>query len=198
MILRVNLLPYRDSRREKVMQIILLAWGATAVLGVGLIIFTSSYISDHILAQTAVKKQKTAVIAQLDKKLGEIKDINVRKRQVKARLAVIETLGLQRDLPVHLLESISIAIPDKVWLQEISTYQNTLSITGNTLSNAMVADFMRKLASSKYISNVNLNNIAQSKRASNNNKLRNFKLSADIVIPTLNKPEKSGTNRGDK
>jgi type IV pilus assembly protein PilN len=198
MILHVNLLPYREARREKLLQVILLAWAATAALGVGLIMFASSLISDHIMSQNVIKNQKTAVIAQLDKELGEIKDINVRKRQVKARLVVIDTLGLQRDLPVLLLESISMAIPDKVWLHEISTTQDTLSISGNTLSNAMVADFMRKLASSDYISNVNLNNIAQSKKASSNNKLRNFKLSAKIVMPTSENSGQSGNKRGGK
>jgi type IV pilus assembly protein PilN len=198
MILHVNLLSYREARREKMLQTIFIAWGATALLGVGLIILAGSLISDHITAQWVVRNQKTAIIAQLDAKLGEIKDINVRKQQVKARLTVIETLGLQRDLPVHLLESISMAIPDKVWLREIATTQDMLTISGNTLSNAMVADFMRKLSNSEYISNVNLNNIALSKKASRNNKLRNFKLSANIEMPTVKKPEKSGKKKGGK
>ncbi|MBF0379670.1 MAG: PilN domain-containing protein [Magnetococcales bacterium] len=196
MILHVNLLPYREARREKMIQKILIAWGMTVALGVGGIIMTNSMISDHVLEQKAIKKQKQATIAQLDAKLGEIKDINVRKQQVKARLAVIETLGLQRNLPVHLLEAISTAIPDKVWLREISTTQNTITISGFTLSNAMVADFMRKLDSSDHITNVNLNNIAQSKLASINNKLRNFKLSANIVLPTPQNQPAPGKRRG--
>ncbi|MBF0358361.1 MAG: PilN domain-containing protein [Magnetococcales bacterium] len=196
MILKVNLLPYREARREKMIQTIFIAWGITALVGLGLIMFAKSSISSHIDSQIVTVSNQNKVIATLDAKLGEIKDINIRKKQVKARLVIIETLGLQRDLPVHLFEVISSSIPEKVWLKEISTKGNNLTIIGFTLSNAMVADFMRKLDSSIHISQVNLNNLAKVNIDKSNRKLREFKLSATIVVPapkeTDNKKKRGG------
>jgi Tfp pilus assembly protein PilN len=152
--------------------------------------FAKSSISDHIDSQKVTMSKQTKVIAKLDAKLGEIKDINIRKKQVKARLVIIETLGLQRDLPVHLLEAISSSIPEKVWLKEVSTKGTQLVIVGFTLSNAMVADFMRKLDGSTYISQVNLNNLAKVKMDRSSRKLREFKLSATIIVPTPEETDK--------
>jgi type IV pilus assembly protein PilN len=201
MILRVNLLPYRDARRQRMVQAIIAAWGGTLIVGLGIVLLVSSAISDHIGVQLFTKMKNKTVIANLDKKLGEIKDLKERQKQVKARLGIIKTLGLQRNLPVFLLDAISGAIPDNIWLSNISTTDRGLSIVGNTLSNAMVADFMRRLDLSPYITRVNLNNIAQArskKKRNQNLKLRQFTLSATIVMPTSSKQKGPAPDKGGK
>ncbi|MBF0455902.1 MAG: PilN domain-containing protein [Magnetococcales bacterium] len=199
MILRINLLPYREARRLQKVQAIAVAWGLTALVGLIAIFIAKGMIADHLSAQQITQKRNKEIIARLDEKLGEIKDINSRKKEVKARLEIIDTLSRQRNLPVFLLEAISLAIPDKVWLKEISTIEQTLTVIGYTLSNAMVADFMRRLDSSPHLAQVNLKNIAQSKGKENlDRKLREFHISAHIVMPSSpeDKEGRSQTVRG--
>ncbi len=194
MKLRLNLLPYRDARRQKMAQNILAAWMGTFFLGAAIIYFVDAAVSDRILQQRIAQNRNKATIAELDEKLGEINNIKELKQQIKTRLGIIKTLGLQRNMPVFLLEAISEAIPEKIWLTEISTTGNSLSITGNTVSNSMVADFMRQLDSSPYISAVVLNNITQVLSTDKvSDKLRRFKLGATIVVQTSAKKQAAAT-----
>lgn len=195
MILKVNLIPYREARRLRKVQALLVGWGLTALVGLIAIFVASSMIADQISAQKADIRKNKQVIVGLDAQLGEIKDINSRKKLVEARLAIIETLSLQKDLPVQLLEDISKAIPENVWLREITTSGVTLKIVGNTLSNAMVADFMRQLDASSRVTKVNLTSINRLKaKKAENQKLREFKLSATIVMPALPEQDKREKN----
>jgi type IV pilus assembly protein PilN len=199
MILRVNLLPYREARRLRRVQEIMVAWVATAIVGLILVFSANNWIEGHITGQGQVRDKNKKVIAKLDKKLGEIKDINSRKKQVKARLGIIETLSQQRDLPVHLLEDISRAIPKNVWLKEISTSEMSLTIVGITLSNAMVADFMRQLEKSPTMTSINLNTISQvNSTKTGDNKKREFKLNATIVLQAIEKSKATPPAKGGK
>lgn len=193
MTLHINLLPYREARRLRAVQRIFAAWGGVLLLGLVLIAVVSTLIDNRIAEQKASQSQNKKILAKLDERLGEIKDIESRTKLVMDRLKIIDTLSRQRDLPVQLLATIGEALPEKMWLTEIATQQTRLTIVGNTLSNAMVADFMRRLDRSPHVTNVTLINIAQYKGKRGeilSQPLRTFHLAATIVIPQP--PEETG------
>lgn len=193
MMLKINLLPYREARRLVQVKVIFFAWIVTAVLGLGAVFVVQMHFSDYEQSLEVTQKSNEAVIAKLDRDLGEIKEISARKDQVLARLDIIKNLTKIRHLPVHLLEEISSAIPEKVWITKLDAGDGKLLLTGTAQSSALVADFMRRLSASPYISNVELTQVAHVNQSGHD--LKAFSLGAGFAMPT---EEKSSSPPGVK
>lgn len=181
-MIHINLIPYRQARRQKLLQKILLLWGVTALAGMVLALGVDTLLTDHIAALEEEKNQRAARIVQLDAKLGEIKDINEKKKQVENRLNTIENLKKGRELPVHILDEISNAIPEKVWISNLTTRKDRLTLIGTSQSHAEVAEFMDNLERSDYFAGVNLGPL--STVASGIQRMRTFTLDLSITSPS--------------
>ncbi|MBF0127083.1 MAG: PilN domain-containing protein [Magnetococcales bacterium] len=196
MRIAVNLLPYRPARRLAKVNRLFMMWGAVALLGIVAAFLTHSAIEDHILE---LKEQKIALEArqkEIDDQLGEIKDIKEKKALIKQRLELIATLSRARDMSLRLLDALSLTIPEKVWLTRATTKQNELELVGKAQSNAVVADFMRALEASPYISRVDLTRVARP--AKEELDLKEFTLTAHIDSLEPEKTEPSKPERSKK
>ncbi|MEO5327728.1 MAG: PilN domain-containing protein [Magnetococcus sp. THC-1_WYH] len=186
MISTINLLPYREARRLQRANRIMATWAGTAlvtVVGLALIHFQFTGHLDDLNAQA---QKNEAIIADLDKKLGEVKKIREIKKIIEAKLAIIKELKFKRNLPVHLIDEVVHAMPEKAWLKELQLQGTTLKLTGMAQSNAIVADLMDNLNASPYIENVKLGQVAT---ASPTDKAKSFSLEADVAPPEANKPD---------
>lgn len=180
-MIRINLIPYREARRKQRLNVILAAWSATALLG-GLIAFgVDTMLTNRIAELQADKQAKEARVAELNAKLGEIKDINDKKKQVQARLDTIENLKKDRFLPVRLMDELSKAIPDKVWVTSMTVKKDRISLMATAQSHSDVAEFMDNLEKSPYFAGINLGPL--SSVAYGTHKVRNFTLDAAITSP---------------
>ena len=102
---------------------------------------------------------KAASIADLDKKItdgkkrqAELQAIKVqvdqflaRKRILDAKVKLIEELKSQQSGPVHMLDEISKALPDFVWLTTLEQSGNTIRFAGESNGLTSVADFISNL-----------------------------------------------------
>ena len=79
--------------------------------------------------------------------IGEVNNINARKKDVQAKLAILADLRKQRTGPVRMLDALSTAIPKKVWLTAFDEKANAVKMTGRAASHEDVAEFMRALQS---------------------------------------------------
>ena len=80
------------------------------------------------------------------------------KKRLQDRLALIERLVTAQGAPVRLLDGISQALPDDVWLAGISKVSGKLVVQGYASSHFAVANLMMALGRIKpMISNVELN-----------------------------------------
>ncbi|MBF0370711.1 MAG: PilN domain-containing protein [Magnetococcales bacterium] len=184
-MIKINLLPYRDARRQKVMQGILIFWFLMAAAGAGAAYGVDYTINQEIDAKKQIRKKNDHQIDKLNEKLGEIKDIKAKKEAVQALLDTIERLQQARFLQVHVLDELSRAIPPKVWLMRLTTREQLLELTGKAQSNAMVADFMNNLNASPYFSQVKLSKILSDTEGEH--KVKRFILKAEITPPAAAK-----------
>ena len=177
-MIRINLLPYRDARRQRLIQIIFGAWAATALLGAGIAWKVDVGFLDQIAALEDTKLKNDGAIKKLDKKLGKVKDLKARKETLQKRLQVIRNLDRQRMLPIHLLDEMTKTIPDQVWLSRMKTKKKVIILSGLAESSALVADFMRNISASPYYSDVDLSQVTQQGA-----KLKQFSLQFRFALP---------------
>ncbi len=164
-MIRINLLPLKEARRaigrRQQMALALLAFLVVALVMLVPYLWQSRRISrlDREIAELR------AVLVKLDQQTQEIKDLERKRADLRAKLKVIDDLQQKRVGPSHILDDLSAAAPEKLWLVEFSDVNGLATLTGLALDNQTIATFMRQLQGSKYFYEVDLVETAQSEPA---------------------------------
>jgi type IV pilus assembly protein PilN len=82
--------------------------------------------------------------------LEQVADFEKRKAQLQQRVALIEELRKGQSGPVHLLDELSRALPDRLWLTTMLQQEGDLRLEGRTTSLTALSDFVGNLESSGY------------------------------------------------
>ena len=123
----------------------------------------------------------------------QLDDLKKQAKVIEQKLAVIDTLMKNRDLPVRILNELAVNIPsDKMWIKNLTQKGNMLTLTGVARGNETIAQFMQALAKSPYI-DPNGVDLKQSRQVTiQGYKLKNFNLTAKIIVPHEVKEAQSG------
>jgi type IV pilus assembly protein PilN len=85
---------------------------------------------------------------QLRSVLAQVQKFEARKAQLQQRVTLIEQLRRGQSGPVHVLDEISKAIPERLWLTDLSQKADVFTFTGMTTSLTGLTDFVSNLESS--------------------------------------------------
>jgi type IV pilus assembly protein PilN len=114
---------------------------------------------------------KKAQIADLDRRIAEAekrqRELQAIKQQVEAleakratyqkKIDIIQRLQKEQTGPVHMLDEVSKALPDFVWLTALNeTGPGGIGLTGNANSLVAVADYITALEKSGWFTNVEM------------------------------------------
>jgi type IV pilus assembly protein PilN len=147
MMIRINLLPVRAKATHNQGRQILVFFGL-ALLGAGVGNYFWYADSDGVLQKDLAALNSTrARIADLDKTIGEVKNINTRKTEVQKKLAVLDELRKGRSGPVRLLDALATSLPKKAWIAGFTEERGNVKLTGSAVSHDDVAELMRNLNS---------------------------------------------------
>lgn len=145
MMIRINLLPVRAVKKREMGRQVLVLFAVLLVgASLGNYLWYSNRASELKNQRRAVA-QTRAKIAELEKVIGEVANINARKAEVEKKLAVLDSLRKGRNGPVRMLDALASATPKKVWLKSFSESSNAVAIDGSAVSHDEVAEFMRGL-----------------------------------------------------
>ncbi|MEO6170167.1 MAG: PilN domain-containing protein [Lysobacter sp.] len=148
---RINLLPWRVERRKQRQKDTMMMLALSALGAVVLSFLIVWYHNVQIDGQTERNSYLTAQIAEVDKQIEEIDELDRKKAQLLARKEVIEELQANRSQMVHLFDSLVRTIPDGVVLTSIKQDNEILTLEGRSQSNARVSTYMRNLEGSGWM-----------------------------------------------
>ena len=156
MIIRVNLLPHREIKREARqrqfnLMALFIASGALA-----LVVLNYSFINSRIDAQQSRNARLEAGIVKLDQQIGDIKNLQEKIGVMLARKQVVENLQINRSQSVVLLDELSRQLPEGMYFKSIKQQGPLLSLEGVADTNARVASLVRNLTASKWLENPQL------------------------------------------
>ena len=154
-------------------------------------LFLLLFAGGALLACIGLWWLKTSSIADLDSKIttgkkrqAELQAIKIqvdqflaRKRILDAKVKLIEELKSQQSGPVHMLDEISKALPDRVWLTSLDQTGGTIRFGGESNGLASVADFITDLQRSGWFPQVDLVS------SSETNNVVSFQLQAEFRPP---------------
>lgn len=192
---RINLLPWRAERRKQRQQEFYVMLGLSALIAALLSFFIIGYYNAQISGQNERNAFLQGEIAKVQKQIDEIKLLDEKKGRLLARKKVIEELQVNRYQMVHLFDSLVRTIPDGVVLTGIKQEGEQLTLEGRSQSNARVADYMRKLEASGWMTNPEVN-VIEAKDAdkalvipSSNNVVLPYAFTLQVKLANPNAPK---------
>ena len=155
-MIRINLLPVRAAQKKERLrsQVMILALSVVLALAACAMVWVS--LSAKVSSVQAEIVVQNAEIARLKKTLGDVDRFKVLKEELSGKLGVLATLKANRSGPVKLLDELSRAVPEKVWIKSFTEVAGSIKITGSGLTEEGVAEFLRRLEESSYYQNVEL------------------------------------------
>ncbi|MGH8177003.1 MAG: PilN domain-containing protein [Steroidobacter sp.] len=148
---RINLVPWRETERKRKRQEF--GVGAVGALVVaGLIAFlVNLQMQSAINAQNDRNQFLKAEIANLDKQIAEILDLEQQKQRLLARMQVIEQLERSRPEIVHVFDQLVRTTPEGIYLTSIKQTDRKIQLQGVAQSSTRVASYMRNIDSSEWM-----------------------------------------------
>jgi type IV pilus assembly protein PilN len=87
---------------------------------------------------------------QLRSVLAQVQKFETRKATLQQRVTLIEQLRHGQTAPVHILDEISKAIPDRLWLVSMGQREKDFTIEGRTTTLSGLSDFVANLEKSSW------------------------------------------------
>lgn len=153
-MIRINLLPIRQTRKRETVQQQLLAFAGVLVLTIVVCVAWWSWIASEENKRKELIGKKQQELAQLDKIIGEVNEFTTKKKELEEKLGVITSLKKGKTGPVRALDDLATEIPKRVWLLEMKEQGGAVTLTGNAVDHEDVSAFMKALQKSKYFSNI--------------------------------------------
>jgi len=187
----INLLPWREERRKQLTQefarqAVLAAVFAAVVGG-----YAWYYMNGLIDAQKHRNQYLHDQISVLQGQIKQIQELESTKKQLLARMNVIQRLQQRRPQIVHLFYELADTLPDGVYLTDVEQKGDNLTIKGRAESNARVSAYMRNLDASKWLKQPRLEVIETDK----NDRVNSFTLHLAQTTPN---EDKGDGDRGNK
>jgi type IV pilus assembly protein PilN len=104
---------------------------------------TSQRLDDELARADTETKQLKSVLTQVEQ-------FEARTAQLQQRVTLIEQLRRGQAGPVHILDEISKALPDRLWLTELSQKGEEITLAGMTTSLTGLSDFVANLETSTW------------------------------------------------
>lgn len=176
-MIRINLLPKQEIHEARGHGEFYI--GLLAILAVLAVILATHYSQvnkiKNVQKEIKITEKKIAELKDVEKKVEEFKAKN---KELERRIKVITDLEKKRSGPLYVMQSLSSSIPEKAWLDEMSSKGTSSTLYGVAWNEFTVADFMESLQKSPYFKSVNLKVIE--KTSVNNLSLRSFEISSKL------------------
>lgn len=156
MAVKINLLDWRteQSTLRKNQFFAMLGLGAAlAVAGVGIVYFGVQDAIDYQRERNAFLEQQ---IAEMDKKIKEIEELEKVKANLLARMKVIEELQASRAAMVHFFDEVLNTLPEGVYIKSLKQTGGAVTILGVAESNNRVSAYMKNIESSRWFADPRL------------------------------------------
>jgi type IV pilus assembly protein PilN len=194
-MIRVNLLPHRQIRREARQREFGLMAGFSAIAASVIIFMGWTYINSEIDAQAERNGRLDAAIVKLDKEIADIKDLKDQISTMLDRKQVVENLQTNRSQAVIVLDEISRQLPEGMYLKSIKQQGSLISIEGIADTNARIATLVRNFTVSNWMESPNLVEIKSV--VVNGLKQNAFTLNVSLKVPKAEADETTPVTKGE-
>jgi type IV pilus assembly protein PilN len=178
-MVRINLLPVRVSKKKEAGKQQLALFAVLLLAGlVGNYLWTSSRAADLKARQAKLARTRDD-IAQLERIIGEVRNIKEQQQALQQKLDVLDRLKAGRSGPVRMLDELATITPKQLWLSKMEEKNGTVSFAGFAPSIDEVSAFMTALKTARYFGHVELR-----RTSATGERMVSFEISASVQYAT--------------
>lgn len=159
----INLLPWRELKREREKKQFTVYLFAALLFGVVIVFFINSYGQGLVNEQTQRNQLLQTEITLLQKQIKEILEIKSLRQALVARMTIVQNLLVTRGLTVRLFDQMVKVMPDGLFLTKVERVINKISIFGYAQSNSDISVLMRFIENNVWIKSPELTEIKKTK-----------------------------------
>lgn len=147
MIIEINLLAWREQRRERRGRLFYKVLVLAALLGLG-----GGYgVAWHYQQEVEAQSQRNALIEaqgrRLDSAIREVRGLGQTRERMLEQVRVLTRLQGGRTQAVQVMNDLTVTLVDGVYYTQLNRQGNDLSLSGVAENNRQVTDQLRALAS---------------------------------------------------
>lgn len=182
-MIRINLLEQKRNRRQEAVraELTLVGIGAVALM-VLLGLFHGVQLAQASSLESANRRLERE-IAQMKEVVKEVDEAEKLKAELVKKLNVIKQLKANKSGPVRMLDELALATPDKLQMSSLDEENGRIKLSGVSVSNEIISQFLSSLEQSAYFTDVYLNAIDQTEKEGV--KLKSFSITARLVVPGI-------------
>lgn len=180
-MVRINLLAVRVSKKREAGKQQLVLFAVVVIAGFVANFFWASSREAALKAQQARLARTRDEIAQLDRIIGEVKNIRESQKALQEKLDVLDRLKAGRTGPVRMLDELAQITPKRLWISSLQAGKDTIELTGAASNIDDVSEFMAALKKSPHFGDINLKKTTAKQDAQF--RVVDFSLSAAVKQP---------------
>lgn len=159
---RINLRPWREElRADRQRQLIGVLVGCILFAAV-IVVAWQSEMSSEVEYQNSRNAYIENSMKKLDAKIDEIKSLRKKRKELLARMKVIQDLQGKRPVIVREFDELVKTLPDGLYYTSITQKENIISVEGKAESNNRISNLMRNFEQSSWFTNPNLTAVTAS------------------------------------
>ena len=123
----------------------------TILIGVAIGVAVLALLIHWWILSSAIKAQEEKIrvaqveVTRLESVLKEVRDFEAKKAKLQKKVDLINQLKQNQKGPVRLMDEVSKALPDLVWLEKLDYRGNSIHIVGKAFNPPAVANFLENL-----------------------------------------------------
>ena len=154
---KINLLPWREERREQKKKEFVAVSTGVALLGVVLSALVWMFYNNQLEEQQVANQMVVTENQSLDKQLKDLEGLQTRRDEILERMKLIQDLQGVRPVMVHIFDEITKLTPSNVYLTEFSREGDRFTMIGKAQDPNAVSDYLRALSNSPWFRNAFMN-----------------------------------------
>ncbi|SDJ61613.1 type IV pilus assembly protein PilN [Ferrimonas sediminum] len=180
----INLLPWRETRRQQLKRRYLSLLVVSLISAVVLVVAVERVLSVMVAAQQHRNQYLQQQIGEVERRIAEVAEVQRQSDALHQRLDLIVDLQRHRSVPVHLMSELHRVVVPGVYLTELMLQGSTLRLSGFCESNNHLANMLRQVDASAWLSNARVQEIVASRHQS----LRQHRFSLSMSLSAQPQP----------
>jgi len=156
--IKINLIPGKVRRRKERGFDLHVLVGALifCFLLIGAVYVKNTRDLNRLRSEIAVEKQQEQALQAIYR---EYQALERDKKEINARIAVIEKIKEGRAVVPRILYDLSSLTKENVWLKRVSKDETRFSLEGRSVDNESICEFVESLSKLSYMTNVELKSV---------------------------------------
>ena len=161
MAARINLLPWREWRRERRNRAFLAGLGSALAAAATLIAAAGWHLDGRVATQQERNRFLERGVAELDRQINEIASLRRQREHLLARMGVIRSLQGSRPAAPRIFDELASTLAEGLHYQRLELREGAFSVAGLAASNDRISALMRNLDASPWFAAPNLKRIEE-------------------------------------